>query len=264
MKRVRVIPALLIQKGGLVKSIKFKDHRYVGDPINAIRIFNEKGVDEIVVLDISATSEKRGPNMKQIRELASEAFMPMGYGGGITTLDQIKELIQSGIEKVVLNTSAIERSELISTGARYVGSQSIVVSIDVKKSFFGKYHVAIRNGTKNTGLDPVAFARRSEELGAGEILLNSIDQDGTFGGFDKELIRNVSAAVSLPVIAIGGASSIPDFAAAIESGASAVAAGSMFVFQGPHQAILISYPNQQELKEKLFSYLNQSNGLFEG
>lgn len=243
---------MLIQKGGLVKSIRFKDHKYVGDPLNAVRIFNEKEVDEIVILDISATQEKRPPNIQQIKGIAGEAFMPLGYGGGITKIEEIIELIKSGVEKVVLNTAAFIQPQLISEGAKYVGSQSIVVSMDVKKNLWGKYQVFVQNGSKNTGLDPVSYAHRMEDAGAGEIFLNSIEKDGTFSGYDTELIKLVSANINIPVVAIGGASSINDFAMAIQYGASAVSAGSMFVFQRPHRAVLISYPNQQELKEKLF------------
>jgi len=252
MKRVRVIPALLIQKGGLVKSIRFKDHKYVGDPINAVKIFNEKEVDEIVILDISATAEKRPPNMRQIREIASEAFMPLAYGGGITRLDEIKELIAGGVEKVVLNTVAFTNPQLIRDGATYIGSQSMVVSLDVKKNIWGKYRVYVQNGSKDTGLDPVVYARQMEEAGAGELILNSIEKDGTFGGYDKELIQLVTSRVNIPVVAIGGASTVSDFAQAVQCGASAVAAGSMFVFQRPHRAVLISYPSQAELREKLY------------
>ena len=252
MRRIRVIPTLLIQKGGLVKSIQFKDHKYVGDPINAVKIFNEKEVDELVVLDISATAENRPPNMPQIKELAGEAFMPLGYGGGITTLQQIKELIAAGVEKVIINTSAFRNTDLLREGANYVGSQSIVASLDVKKNIWGKYKVFVQNGTVSTGKDPIEYAREMERMGAGEILLNSIAQDGTFGGYDTQLIATVSAAVNVPLVAVGGASSIADFANAIAHGASAVAAGSLFVFQRPHRAVLISYPSQKELKEGLF------------
>ncbi len=252
MKRIRVIPALLIQKGGLVKSVRFKDHKYVGDPINAVKIFNEKEVDEIVILDISATAEKRPPNMQQIREIASEAFIPLAYGGGVTSLEEIRELISSGVEKVILNTSAFKNPGLVTEGARYVGSQSIVVSIDVKKNLWGKYKVFVQNGSLSTGTDPITFARQMEEAGAGELVLNSIERDGTFDGYDTELIRTVSEAVNIPVVALGGASTVSDFAQAVQNGASAVAAGSMFVFQRPHRAVLISYPSQAELREKLY------------
>jgi imidazole glycerol-phosphate synthase subunit HisF len=252
MKRIRVIPALLIQNGGLVKSVKFKDHKYVGDPINAVKIFNDKEVDELVILDISATSDKKSPNIATIKEIASEAFMPVGYGGGITKLDQVKELITAGVEKVILNTIAFENPKLINEAAAYVGSQSIVISIDVKRNLWGKYRVFIRNGSKNTDIDPVEYAKRMEGAGAGELLLNSIERDGTFGGYDTELIKLVSKAVNIPVVAIGGAADVEDFSKAVHSGASAVSAGSMFVFQRPHRAVLISYPSQKELKEKLF------------
>ena len=255
MKRVRVIPALLIQKGGLVKSVRFKDQKYVGDPINAVRIFNEKEVDEIVILDISATAEKRPPNIRQIREIASEAFMPLGYGGGITKLEEIKELISAGVEKVILNTSAFKNTGLIEEGAKYAGSQSIVVSMDVKKNLWGKYKVFVQNAAVNTGLDPADYAISMERAGAGEILLNAVDRDGTFSGYDTELIGMISGKVNIPVVAIGGAATVNDFARAVLSGASAVSAGSMFVFQGPHRAVLISYPGQQELKEKFFNQL---------
>lgn len=256
MKRIRVIPSLLLQKGGLVKSIKFKDHKYVGDPINAVRIFNEKEVDELVLLDISAREEKRPPNIGKIKEIASEAFMPLAYGGGITKLDEIRDLIVAGVEKVVLNTAAFTNPALIEEGAKYVGSQSIVVSIDVKKNIWGKYKVYTENGTNNTGLDPLEYAKKMENAGAGELLLNSIDRDGTFSGYDTALIHLVSAGVGIPVVAIGGAAKVVDFLPAVQNGASAVSAASMFVFQGPHRAVLISYPGQQELKEKLFKQLN--------
>jgi imidazole glycerol-phosphate synthase subunit HisF len=256
VKRIRVIPTLLIQDGGLVKSIKFKDHKYVGDPINAVKIFNEKEVDEIVILDISATAEKKAPNILVIKEMASEAFMPLGYGGGITKLEEIKELITAGVEKVVLNTSAFENPKLVSEGAAYVGSQSIVVSMDVKKNLWGKYKVFVKNGSKNTDIDPVEYAVQMQKAGAGELLLNSIERDGTFGGYDTELIKSVAKAVNIPLVAIGGAAQVEDFTKAVQSGASAVSAGSMFVFQRPHRAVLISYPSQKELKEKLFLQIN--------
>lgn len=254
MRRVRVIPTLLMQDGGLVKSIRFKNHKYVGDPINAVKIFNEKGADEIVLLDRSAST--LGPNIHKIRDIASEAFMPMGYGGGITSLDQIRQLILGGVEKVILNTIAYKQPSLITEGAKYVGSQSIVVAIDVKENWLNKYNVYINNGSKNTGLDPLHYARMAELAGAGELLLTSMDRDGTFEGYDYELINAVSKAVSIPVVASGGANSLFNFQEAIRNGASAVAAGSLFVFQLPHRAVLISYPSETELKEKVYSQLN--------
>jgi cyclase len=255
MKRIRVIPSLLIKGGGLVKSVNFKNHKYIGDPINAVRIFNEKEVDEIVILDISATSESRTPNLQQIKEIASEAFMPLGYGGGITALGEITELVKAGVEKVILNTSAYHKPQLVRDGAKYIGSQSIVVSIDVKKNIWGKYKVFVQNGTKNTNLDPVDFAKQMEEAGAGELILHSIERDGTFEGYDTALIKAVCSQVGIPVVASGGAGSLDDFLKAVQHGASAVSAGSLFVFQRPHRAVLISYPNQKDLKEKLFTQI---------
>ncbi len=247
--QTRVIPSLLIHKGGLVKSVQFKDYKYVGDPINAVKIFNEKEVDEIAVIDIDASKENKAPNIEKISEIASEAFMPMAYGGGITTIEQIKEILYNGIEKVIINKAAHTTPHLITQAANLFGNQSIVVSIDVKKVFLKGYRVFIENGKKNTGLHPVEFAITAEKLGAGEILLNSIDKDGTFTGYDVALIQQVSKAVNIPVIAIGGASSVEDFAKAKQAGASAVSAGSMFVFQRPHKAVLISYPTRKEIKE---------------
>lgn len=254
MRRVRVIPVLLIQNGGLVKSIKFKNHVYVGDPINAVKIFNEKEVDEIVILDISASKEKRAPNISQISEIAGEAFMPLSYGGGITTLEEVKDILYQGVEKVILNTSALERLDLITQIANQFGSQSAVVSIDVKKDWLGKYKVYRNNGKKKTTLSPIHFAKQVEAAGAGEIILTSIDKDGTYLGFDIDLIREVADAVNIPIVACGGAAELSDFKEAIcQGGASAVAAGSFFVFQRPHRAVLISYPSQQDLKDKLFT-----------
>ena len=251
MSSIRVIPSLLIHKGGLVKSVQFKEYKYVGDPINAVKIFNEKEVDEIAVIDIDATRNSKAPDIAKIAEIASEAFMPMAYGGGITTIAQIKEILYNGIEKVIINKAAHILPSLITEAANLFGNQSVVVSIDVKKTFLKGYRVFTDNGKKNTGLNPVEFAIAAQKLGAGEILLNSIDKDGTFTGYDNVLIEQVSKALSIPVIALGGATTIQDFVAARKAGASALAAGSMFVFQRPHRAVLISYPTRKELKETL-------------
>ncbi|HRO41230.1 MAG TPA: AglZ/HisF2 family acetamidino modification protein [Flavipsychrobacter sp.] len=253
MKRVRVIPVLLLKKGGLVKTERFKAAKYVGDPINAVKIFNEKEVDEIVLLDISATSERRGPDFETVKKIVSEAFMPLAYGGGITTIQQVSELIQSGVEKIILGTSGYTNTKLISEAAKQVGSQSVVVCLDVKKNWRGKSRVYVQNGTQNTDLDPATYAKRAEDAGAGELFLQAIEKDGSFKGYDLDLISDVSNAVNIPVVALGGASEIDDFTQAIQKGASAVAAGSFFVFQRPHKAVLISYPTQKELKEKLFT-----------
>ena len=256
MKRIRVIPVLLIHNHGLIKSKKFKDYRYVGDPINAVKIFNEKEVDELAIIDITATKQKRRPDIQQIQEIAGEAFMPLSYGGGITNIDEVKEILFTGIEKVIINKAAMADPHLISRIAERFGSQSVVASIDVKKNIWGKYIVATDNGTVNSNFSPVEFAVKCEQMGAGEILLNSIDRDGTYKGYDTDQIKAVASSVSIPVIACGGASNIDDFRSAVINGdASAVAAGSIFVFQRPHNAVLISYPSASELKSQLYSKL---------
>lgn len=248
MRRFRVIPVLMMHQGGLYKSVKFKNHQYVGDPINAVRIFNDKEVDELIILDIDATKENRGPNMKLLSEIASEAFMPMGYGGGLTHIDQVKQLVFEGFEKAIFNFSAVHNLPLIEQTAHLFGSSSTVVSIDVGKNWLGQYKVYESNGRKPVNMSVVDFAKRAENAGAGEIFINSIEKDGTFDGYDIPLIKHVSAAVSIPVIASGGAASLNDFKKAIqEGGASAVAAGSMFIFQMPHKAVLITYPDSNTL-----------------
>src|SRR6185295_9607110 len=189
MKRIRVIPVLLIHNRGLVKSVKFKDYKYVGDPINAVRIFNEKEVDELAILDIDASAENRAPDIERIEEIVSEAFMPIAYGGGITTTDQAKKILSAGVEKLILNRSAVKNPVLVSEIAKQFGSQSVVVSIDYKRNLFGRQGVYIENGKTNSGLDPLAFARLMEEAGAGEIMLNSIERDGSFSGYDLEMIE---------------------------------------------------------------------------
>jgi imidazole glycerol-phosphate synthase subunit HisF len=248
-----VIPVLLLKNGGLYKSSKFGDFKYVGDPINAVKIFNEKEVDEIILLDIEATTQGRSPNINFIQEIASEAFMPLGYGGGISRMEMMRSLLRSGVEKVVINNAAINNPRLIYDAAKEFGSSSVVVSIDVKKDWRGKYNVYTLNGRVNTGKNPIDFSKTMEEMGAGEIFLNSIDRDGTYSGFDLSLTERVSKNLNIPVVICGGASSISDFELAINAGASAVAAGSMFVFQRPHNAVLISYPEQSNLHQKLYS-----------
>jgi cyclase len=252
LKRIRVIPVLLIHQRGLVKSVKFKDYKYVGDPMNAVRIFNEKEVDELAILDIDASRENRSPDNARIEEIVSEAFMPIAYGGGITSVDQVKRILSAGVEKVILNRSAVKNPGLITEIAKQFGTQSVVVSIDYKNNFFGKQGVYIENGKTNTGLNPEAFAKQMESAGAGEILLNSIERDGSFSGYDLDLIAKISHSINIPTIAVGGASSLSDFKQAVKHGASAVSAGSMFVFQRPHRAVLISYPSQKELEEQVY------------
>jgi cyclase len=251
MIRPRVIPCLLLRNEGLVKTVKFKDPKYLGDPINIVRIFNDKEVDELVFLDILATVENRPPNFELLGKITSECFMPLGYGGGIRTLEDVKKLLAIGVEKIVLNTSAVENPSLIRAAADYAGSQAVVISIDVKKTMFGKYEVCTRAGKKGTGLDPVKFAVEMEKQGAGELFLNAIDRDGTMQGYDLELVRRVADSVTVPVVACGGAGNIQHLAEAIQAGASAAAAGSMFVFQGPLRGVLISYPAQEELKRAI-------------
>lgn len=247
MNRYRIIPVLLNSTSGLVKTTRFKNPKYVGDPINAIKIFNEKEVDELIILDIDSTKNKTEPNIDFIKKIATECFMPLCYGGGITKLEQIESILFNGVEKVSLNTSAYYNPKLIKEAANKFGNQSIVVSIDVKKNWMNKPLVFTAKGTKNTRLNPVEYAKEMESNGAGELLINSIDKDGTYTGYDLELIEKISQSVTIPIISCGGAKSITDFSQAINSGASAVAAGSMFVFFGDLKSVLINYPTTEEL-----------------
>lgn len=247
MANVRVIPVLLLRNMGLYKSVKFKDHKYVGDPINAIKIFNEKEVDELVFLDITASVNQQEPNYSILADIASECFMPLCYGGGVRSIEQIEKILYAGVEKVSLNTAAAEIPNLVNQAAKKFGSSTIVVSMDVKKSLFGGYSVYIKSGSKNIKVSPVEFAKKMEEEGAGEILLNSIDHDGTMNGYDLDLVKNISSQVGIPVIACGGAGSLDHMRSAVKQGASAVAAGSFFVFQGKHRAVLITYPDRKEI-----------------
>lgn len=247
----RVIPALLLSQGGLVKTTKFKKPKYVGDPVNAIRIFNEKEVDELVVLDIDASREKREPAYDAIAEFASECFMPLAYGGGIRTIEQARTLFSLGIEKVVLQTSILDSPQLITDIADRFGSQSVIASIDIKRDWRGRPKIwssARRRKLSQPWLDKL---KEYADAGAGEILLNSVDKDGTQEGYDHELVSAAAESLSIPVIALGGAGTLEHLASAVNSGAAAVAAGSLFVFQGPHRAVLISYPRYSVL-ESLF------------
>lgn len=251
MLRVRTIPCLLLKDGGLVKTTRFAEPRYVGDPINAVRIFNDKGADELVFLDISATGRGSGPDFALLADIASEAFMPFSYGGGITSIEHVRRLYALGVEKVIINTAAAERPELLREAVALGGSSGVVASVDVKRNWRGRYGVWVAGGRRNIGWDPVEYARELERLGAGELLLNAIDRDGQMQGYDLELIRRVSSAVSIPVVATGGAGQLSDFLQAVQSGAAAVAAGSMFVFHGKHRAVLITYPEPGELEQVL-------------
>jgi cyclase len=246
------MPCLLLRNAGLVKTIRFQNPSYVGDPVNAIRIFNEKEVDELIFLDITATVEGKRPPFKMIAEIASECFMPVTYGGGITSLEDIRQIFGLGIEKVSINSYASQHPELVRAASERFGSQSIVASIDAKRTRWKGYRVFTHGGRVNTGRHPVEWALAMQEAGAGEILLNSIDQDGTMAGYDVDLIRQVTSAVRVPVIACGGAGRVEDLGAAVRAGASAVAAGSMVVYHGRNRAVLINFPTRDE-QERAFA-----------
>lgn len=255
MFRPRIIPVLLLKEKGLVKSVQFKDHKYIGDPINAVRIFNDLKADELVFLDILATKEKRAVSLDFVRRVGDEANMPFAVGGGIRTLKDIKSIINAGAEKAVINSYAVENPDFIKEASDEFGSSTIVVSIDVKKKFLGKKQVYTFGGAKGTGILPVNWAKLMEEKGAGEIIINSIERDGTMEGYDLNLIRDIAEAVTIPVVALGGAGRTEDFRNAVqESCASAVAAGSLFVFHGPRKAVLINYPSNETVKT-LFNQL---------
>lgn len=246
--RPRLIPCLLVKEQGLVKTTQFSNPRYLGDPINAVSIFNGKGVDELCILDITATSEKRGPDFDYLKDIASEAFIPLSYGGGITELEQIKKIFFIGYEKIIINTAFVQKPQLISEAANLAGSQSVVVSIDVKTDWLGRRFCYTNNGKIKVKTDPTKLAKKAEELGAGEILLNSIDRDGMMNGYDIKLVRDVVNAVSIPVIACGGAKDIYDFKEVLQKGgAHAAAAGSLFVYYGAQKAVLITAPAENEL-----------------
>jgi len=247
MFRPRVIPVLLLKGLGLVKTIKFKNPTYIGDPMNAVKIFNDLEADELAFVDITATKENRIASLNLINRIVEEAFMPISVGGGICTLQHVKDIIGAGAEKVIINSASVTNRRLISEAAELIGSQSVTVSIDVKKNIFGKKKVYTHNGTKNTGYSAVEHAVLIEKAGAGEIIINSIDHEGTGLGYDLELIREISDSVSIPVVALGGASGIIDFKKAVKAGAHAVAAGSAFVYHGPRKGILINYPSKEEL-----------------
>ena len=243
----RIIPCLLLSGKGLVKGVKFRNHTYVGDPINTVQIFNTKEADEILFLDITATREKRIPPLDLIQRIADQCLMPFGIGGGVTSVRHIRDILATGAEKVCICSAAVANPALIQEASSVFGSQSIVVSIDVKKTFWGKYEVCTKNGTQATGLDPVGHALHMERMGAGELLINSIDRDGTMQGYDIELLQKVTAAVNIPVIACGGAGDYGHLTSALhDTRCSAVAAGSLFVFHGKRRAVLVNYPSKAE------------------
>jgi imidazole glycerol-phosphate synthase subunit HisF len=247
MLRPRIIPCLLVKDKGLVKTVNFKNPKYVGDPINAVRIFNEKEVDELMVIDIDATTENREPDYKMIENLAAECRMPLCYGGGVKTVEQAQRIFSLGVEKIAISSAAIENISLISEIAKVVGTQSVIVVIDVKKKLLGGYEVCTHNGKKKTGKDPVEFAKQVQKLGAGEIVVNSIDNDGVMKGFDFTIIDKIRQAVTIPMTVLGGAGSLEDISKVIEKyKIIGVSAGSLFVFKGVYKAVLINYPSKTD------------------
>lgn len=248
----RIIPVLLLQDSGLVKTINFKDPKYIGDPINAVRIFNEKEVHELFFLDISDDRYLKGPNFNKLARVASEAFMPMGYGGGITKIEHIEKIFKIGFEKVILNSAVYEGLDFIKSAIKRYGSQSIVASVDVKKDLFGRYRLYTHSGRKKMSSSLDEHLELVIQLGFGELFLNSIDRDGTFSGYDTELIRMVCERISIPVVGCGGAGSISDLTTLLKKyKVSAAAAGSIFVYYGSQRAVLINYPSRE--KQKLSS-----------
>jgi cyclase len=252
MLRPRIIPSLLVHDNGLVKTVNFKNPKYVGDPINAVKIFNEKEVDELAVFDIDATVLGKEPDYVLIKKLANQSRMPLCYGGGVRTVEQAQKIFGLGIEKIALSSAVIENPDLITQIADRVGSQSVIVVMDVKKKILGGYEIYTHNGKKSTGINPVAFAEKAQKLGAGEIIINAIDQDGVMKGFDMNLIDKISEKISIPITVLGGAGSLQDIKKVMDRhGIIGVAAGSLFVFKGVYKAVLISYPTQKE-KEELY------------
>ena len=253
MLRTRIIPCLQLIDQSLVKTVQFGKYDYIGDPINTVRIFNELEVDELCFLDIRATVENRMPNLQILSEIADECFMPLSYGGGVRDAETAKKILAIGFEKIILNTSAVVNPGLVTRIADHSGNQSVIVSVDVKRNLWGKYHVYSHDGTRKTDLDPVEWAQRLEKLGAGELLLTSMNQDGTWLGFDLEITKRIVHAVSIPVIANGGAGNIEHIGRVVkETSASAVALGSMVVYQKKGMGVLVNFPDKKKLSEILF------------
>ncbi len=248
MFRPRIIPVLLLQGNALVKSKGFKDFRYIGDPINAVKVFNDLKADELVFLDIEATKEKRTISTELVSQVGEEANMPFAVGGGIKNLDEIQNIIAKGAEKVIINTCAVENPKFIREASDNFGSSTIVVCIDVKKKFFSGEVVWRNSGSKSSKYSPKDFAKIVEENGAGEIIIQSINKDGTMSGYDLDLVKEISTAVAIPVVALGGAGNLEHMIEAYKKGfASALAAGSLFVFQGPNKGVLINYIEKSDL-----------------
>lgn len=253
--RIRVIPVLLLQDESLVKTVRFKRFTYIGDPSNTVRIFNELEVDELIFLDISASIKGRSPNLKILAEIVGECFMPLVYGGGINSLDQAKRIFDLGYEKIIINSHATLKPTLIEEIAGYFGSQAVVAAVDIKKGLLGNSTVRSFSGKKIVNKKPVEWAKELENQGAGEILLTSIDREGTWAGFDLELLKKVSSSVSIPTIAHGGAGSIDDIGRAVRiGGASAVAVGSMVVFQKKGMGVLVNFPDLSRLRDAVEHY----------
>ena len=255
MLHPRIIPCLLVQNKGLVKTVQFKNPKYVGDPINAVRIFNEKESDELMVIDIDATRNNLEPDYRMIEYLASECRMPLCYGGGVKNIEQAQRIFSLGVEKIAISSAAVDNPKLVSEMAQKVGSQSVVVVLDVKKKLLGGYNLYTLNGEKNTGKEPVEFARQMEQLGAGEIIINSIDNDGVMKGYDLTIIDKIRNCISVPLTVLGGAGSIQDIGNLIHKyGIIGAAAGSLFVFKGVYKAVLINYPNWNEKDQLIKEY----------
>ncbi len=247
MLRTRIIPTLLLKGNGLYKGVNFKDYNYIGDPINTVKLFNDKEVDEIFLLDIDATNNGTLINFDLIEKIANEAFMPFAYGGGVKKIQDVEKLFKFGVEKIIFNTSAFENPCLLKELSSIYGNQSLVVSMDVKRNWLNRYSVYTKSDTKKISGEPLKLALKMQELGVREILINSIDQDGTMSGFDYEIISKLSNSLDIPLIACGAAGNITDFLSARQAGASAIAVGSLFVYHGPHKAVLISYPEYDTL-----------------
>lgn len=248
MFRPRIIPVLLLKNKGLVKSIVFKNHRYIGDPINTVKIFNDLKADELVFLDILASKENRTISLEFVKNVGEEANMPFAVGGGIKTLEHIQAIIAAGAEKIIINSKAVQDPDFIRSASETFGSSTIVVCIDVKKKLFGKEQTWILNGSKATGYDSVEFAKLAEERGAGEIIIQSIERDGSMQGYDLDLIRKISEAVKIPVVALGGAGNIHHLKQAFtDAYANGLAAGSMFIYHGSRKAVLVNYPEKNEI-----------------
>jgi cyclase len=257
MLRPRIIPSLLLHDKGLVKTVNFKSPKYIGDPINAVRIFNEKEVDELAFFDIDATVLNREPDYVLIEKLANQSRMPLCYGGGVKTIEQAQRIFGLGIEKIALSSAVIQNPQLVTQIADRVGSQSVIVVLDIKRKLLGGYEIYTHNGKKSTGINSFKFAKELEHLGAGEIIINSIDQDGVMKGYDLNLIEKIAEVITIPLTVLGGAGSINDIEMVIEKhGVIGVAAGSLFVFKGPYKAVLINYPNQSEKNKVCKIYEN--------